>query len=193
MYPEHVGLMPRFKCKSIRQCKIQNVCAYMCAPFPSGPGGAAEAPNVGPSTLCSYRQRVPGRRAPPTSDLSRLLTHFFVFLRCQKSISVQPRYGPKGQAGSRLWITTAQPLCPPSGGLPPLRGRAGSRLWITTAPPLISHSSPLGAGGRVSEEAGDLGAQKWQNQKKQPHQKIANLKNCHTVSQRRKIQCRENR
>ena len=103
----------------------------MCAPFPSGPGGAAEAPNVGPSTLCSYRQRVPGRRAPPTSDVSRLLTHFFVFPRCQKSISVQPRYGPKGQAGSRLWIPTAQPLSPPSGGLHPLRGRCGIQALDT--------------------------------------------------------------
>ena len=34
-----------------------------------------------------------------------------------------------------------------------MRGRAGSRLWITTAPPRVSHSSPLGAGGRVKEEA----------------------------------------
>ena len=49
-------------------------------------------------------------------DLSRLLAHIFVFVRWQSrwqiSTYVQPRYGPKGQAGSRLWITTAQPLSP---------------------------------------------------------------------------------
>ena len=132
---------------------------HVCAPTPSSPGGAAEAPHVGPSTWCSYRQRVTGRRA------------HLPFLGCQSrfriSTNIQPRYGPKGQAGSKALDNHCLALFPPQRRAPPIAwARQDPRLWITTAKPRISHSSPLGAGGRESEEARGPWSPKCQTPKK---------------------------
>ena len=104
------------------------MCVYVRA-LPLRPRGAAEAPNVGPSTLCSYRQRVTGRRA------------HLPFLGCQSrfriSTNIQWRYGPKGQAGSKALDNHCLALFPHLARrgqrLQVRPSEAASRLCITTA------------------------------------------------------------
>ena len=136
-----------------------NVCACMCAPFPSGPGGLPR-PLMSARALCAHTDNA----SPAGAHLQPLICqgclHTSLFSCVAKNLSLYSRVtGPRARQDPGSGYQLPSPYLPPAAGSTHCVGDAGSRLWIPTALPRISLSSPLGVGGRVSEGAGESGNQ----------------------------------